>query len=114
MDVNSEKRWCIHEQFEAQVSRTPRAVAAALDEATITYDVLNRKANRIAHRLSRLGVGPEIPVVISVERSLDMLAGVLGVLKAGGAYVPLDPLYPRDRVAFVLSDTHAPVLVTQP
>jgi amino acid adenylation domain-containing protein/non-ribosomal peptide synthase protein (TIGR01720 family) len=113
MALKSEERWCIHERFEAQVARTPLAIAAVLDEAAITYDVLNRKANRIAHRLSKLGVGPEIPVVISVERSLDMLAGVLGILKAGGAYVPLDPLYPRDRLAFVLSDTRAPVLVTQ-
>ena len=113
MAVTSEERWCIHERFEAQVARTPLAIAAVLDEAAITYDVLNRKANRIAHRLSRLGVGPEVPVVICVERSLDMLAGVLGILKAGGAYVPLDPLYPRDRLAFVLSDTRAPVLVTQ-
>ena len=78
MAVRSEERWCIHERFEAQVPRTPLAIAAVLDDAAITYDVLNRKANRIAHRLSRLGVGPEIPVVISVERSLDMLAGVLG------------------------------------
>src|SRR5262245_27988903 len=113
MAVKSEERWCIHERFEAQVARTPLAIAAILDEAAITYDVLNRKANRIAHRLSRLGVGPEVPVVISVERSLDMLAGILGILKAGGAYVPLDHLYPRDRLAFVLSDTRAPVLVTQ-
>src|SRR5262249_40387362 len=112
MAVKSEERWCIHERFEAQVARTPLAIAAILDEAAFTYDVLNRKAKRIAHRLSRLGVGPEVPVVISVERSLDMLAGVLGILKAGGAYVPLDPLYPRDRLAFVLSDTRAPVLVT--
>ena len=109
MAVRSEERCVIHERFEAQVARTPLAIAAVLDEAAITYDVLNRKANRIAHRLSRLGVGPEVPVVISVERSLDMLAGVLGILKAGGAYVPLDPLYPRDRLAFVMSDTRAPV-----
>src|SRR6516165_5093175 len=113
MAVTSEERWRIHERFEAQVARTPVASAAVLDEAAISYNVLNRKANRIAHRLSRLGVGPEVPVVISVERSLDMLAGVLGILKAGGAYVPLDPLYPRDRLAFVLSDTRAPVVVTQ-
>src|SRR5215472_17257511 len=113
MAVKSEERWCIHERFEAQVARTPLAIAAVLEETAITYDVLNRKANRIAHRLRRLGVGPEVPVVISVERSLNMLAGVLGILKAGGAYVPLDPLYPRDHLVFVLGDTHPPVLVTQ-
>src|SRR6516162_4039338 len=113
MAVTSEERWRIHERFEAQVARTPLGIAVVLDQAAITYNVLNRKANRIAHRLGRLGVGPEVPVVICVERSLDMLAGVLGILKAGGAYVPLDPLYPRDRLAFVLSDTRAPVLVTQ-
>ena len=113
MSVNSEEQWCIHERFEAQVARTPLAIAAVVDGAAITYDALNRKANRIAHRLSRLGAGPEVPVVICVERSLDMLAGVLGILKAGSAYAPLDPLYPRDRLSFVLSDTRAPVVVTQ-
>src|SRR5262249_39095823 len=113
MAGTSQERWCIHERFEAQVARTPLASAAVLDEAAITYDVLNRQANRIAHRLSKLSVGPEFPVVFSVELSLDMLVVVLGILNAGGAYVPLDPLYPRDRLAFVLSDTRAPVLVTQ-
>src|SRR5215469_15199330 len=113
MAVRSEEQCCIHERFEAQVARTPLASAAVLHEAAITYDALNRKANRIAHRLRRLGVGPEVPVVISVERSLNMLAGVLGILKAGGAYVPLDPLYPRDHLVFVLGDTRPPVLVTQ-
>src|SRR5215469_1772094 len=113
MSVKPEERWCIHERFEAQVARTPLAIAAVVDETAISYDVLNRKANRIAHRLRKLGVEPEVPVVICVERSLDMLAGVLGILKAGGAYAPLDPLYPRDRLPFVLSDTRAAVLLTQ-
>jgi aspartate racemase len=104
---------CIHELFEAQTAQTPHAVALAFEDAVLTYDELNRRANQLAHHLRALGVGPDVPVAICVERSLEMIVGLLGILKAGGAYVPLDPAYPRQRLAFLLGDTRAPVLLTQ-
>src|SRR5206468_8574512 len=79
----------------------------------LTYRVLDAKANRLAHYLRRLGVGPEVLVGICVERSLEMVVGLLGILKAGGAYVPMDPAYPKERPAFILQDTQAPVLLAQ-
>ena len=85
---------CVHQLFEAQVARTPQAVAAVFGETRLTYQDLNRRANHLAHRLRRLGVGPECRVAICLERSLDMVAAVLGVLKAGGAYVPIGPRVP--------------------
>jgi amino acid adenylation domain-containing protein len=105
---------CVQDLFEAQVKRTPRAVAVVFGEERLTYQELNGRANRLAHRLRRLGVGPEILVGLCMKRSPEMVIGLLGVLKAGGAYVPLDPTYPRERLAFMLEDTRAPVLLTQP
>jgi amino acid adenylation domain-containing protein/non-ribosomal peptide synthase protein (TIGR01720 family) len=99
--------------FEAQVERTPEAVAVSFEESRLTYGELNRQANRLAHHLVSLGVGPEVPVGICVERSLEMVVGLLGILKAGGAYVPIDPTYPEDRLAFMLADADVPVLLTQ-
>ncbi len=104
---------CIHQLFETQARRTPDAVAVVCDDRQLTYAELNARANQLAHQLTALGVGPEVLVGICLERSLDLIVGLLGILKAGGAYVPLDPSYPTARVAFMLSDTHAPVLVTQ-
>jgi amino acid adenylation domain-containing protein len=104
---------CLHQLFEAQVERTPHAVAVVFDGEEMTYQELNRRANQLAHYLQHLGVGPEVLVGLCVERSLDMVVGVLGILKAGGAYVPLDPRFPSDRIAFMLEDAQAPVLVTQ-
>ena len=104
---------CIHQLFEAQVARTPDAVAVMCDDRQLTYAALNARANQVAHHLQALGVGPEVLVGLCLERSLDLVVGLLGILKAGGAYVPLDPSYPAARVAFMLSDTQAPVLVTQ-
>jgi amino acid adenylation domain-containing protein len=104
---------CAHQLFEDQVERTPHAVAVVYEERQLTYQELNRRANQLAHYLRRLGVGPEVLVGLCVERSPDMIVGVLGILKAGGAYVPLDPAYPPDRLAFMLADSRAPVLLTQ-
>ena len=104
---------CIHQQFETQVDRTPDAVALVFEDQQLTYQELNRRANQLAHHLQALGVGPEVLVGICVERSLEMLIGLLGILKAGGAYVPLDPTYPPDRLAFMLEDSQVSVLVTQ-
>jgi surfactin family lipopeptide synthetase A len=104
---------CIHQLFEAQVERTPDAVAVVYEHAQLTYRELNRRANQLAHYLQRLGVRPEMLVGLCVERSLEMIVGVLGILKAGGAYVPLDSAYPRERLSFMLQDTQTPILVTQ-
>lgn len=104
---------CIHQLFEEQVERTPDAIAMVFEDQQLTYWELNARANRIAHYLQRLGVGPEVLVSICVERSLEMVTGLLGILKAGGAYVPLDPAYPRERLDFILQDTRVSVLLTQ-
>ncbi len=144
---------CIHELFEAQVERTPDAVAIVFpstlrpfdklrtpqaqdtassghrklrtpqaqdttgtgqaEDQQITYRELNRRANQLAHYLQKLGVKPEVLVGICIERSVEMIVGLLGILKAGGAYVPLDPEYPRERLAFMLEDSQVPVLLTQ-
>jgi len=104
---------CMHQWFEAQVVRTPDAVAVAFEEKILTYRELNIRANQLAHYLRALGVGPDVPVGIYVERSLEMIVGLLGILKAGGAYVPVDPSYPRERLAFTLRDAQVAVLLTQ-
>ena len=104
---------CIHELFEEQVEKTPDAIAVVFEDQQLTYRELNDKANQLAHYLRKQGVGPEVLVGICVERSLEMIIGVLGILKAGGAYVPLDPTYPKERLSFMISDTQAPVLLTQ-
>ncbi|HEY7511066.1 MAG TPA: amino acid adenylation domain-containing protein, partial [Vicinamibacteria bacterium] len=104
---------CVHALFEEQVERTPDAVALAFESATLTYRELDQRANRLAHRLRALGVGPEARVGICMERSLEMVVSLLAVLKAGGAYVPLDPGYPEDRLGFMLADSGVSVLLTQ-
>ncbi|HEX9936857.1 MAG TPA: amino acid adenylation domain-containing protein, partial [Longimicrobium sp.] len=104
---------CIHQLFETQADRTPGAVAVVYDGAALSYAELNTRANQLAHYLRRRGVGPEVRVGICLERSLEMVVGILAVLKAGGAYVPLDPAYPADRLAFTLSDAGVPVLLAQ-
>jgi nonribosomal peptide synthetase DhbF len=101
------------ELFAAQVAKTPHATAAVFEGESLSYGELDARANRLAHHLRGLGVGPEVVVGLCVERSLEMLVGLLGILKAGGAYLPLDPGYPRERLGFMLSDACAPVLVTQ-
>ncbi|HST57317.1 MAG TPA: condensation domain-containing protein, partial [Longimicrobium sp.] len=104
---------CIHELFEAQAARTPGAAALVFEDETLSYAALNARANRLAHHLAGLGVGPEVRVGICLERGTEMIVSLLAVLKAGGAYVPLDPAYPAERLAFVLADAAVPVLVTQ-
>ncbi|MEL6263547.1 MAG: amino acid adenylation domain-containing protein [Cyanobacteria bacterium J06626_6] len=104
---------CIHRLFEAQVLRQPGAIALTYQQQQLTYQALNRRANQLAHRLSKLGVGPDVPVGIYLARSPDLLIALLAVLKAGGAYVPLDAdALPIERVTYVLADTQAPVLIT--
>ncbi|MDZ8093916.1 MAG: non-ribosomal peptide synthase/polyketide synthase [Nostoc sp. DedQUE05] len=104
---------CIHKLFEAQVELTPNAVAVVFENQQLTYHELNCRANQLAHYLQSLGVKPDVLVGICVERSLEMLIGILGILKAGGAYVPLDPAYPQDRLRFMLEDAAVSVLLTQ-
>jgi len=103
---------CISALFEAQVERTPEAVAATFEDQSLTYRQLNQRANQLAHHLRRHGVCPEAAVGICLKPSLDLIVGLLGILKAGGAYVPLDPTYPRERLAFMLEDARAMALVT--
>ncbi|MEM8777888.1 MAG: amino acid adenylation domain-containing protein, partial [Cyanobacteria bacterium P01_G01_bin.49] len=104
---------CVHQLFENQVEKTPDAVAVVFEDQQLTYQQLNQRANQLAHYLSSLGVKPEVLVGIFVERSLEMVIGLLAILKAGGAYVPLDPTYPRERLQFILEETQVPVLLTQ-
>lgn len=104
---------CIHELFEEQVERTPDAVAVVFEEQELTYGELNRRANQLAHYLRSLGVGPEVLVGLMVERSIEMVVGLLGILKAGGAYLPLDPEYPQQRLSFMLADAQLSILLTQ-
>ena len=104
---------CLHEWFEAQVERTPDATAVVCDGQQLTYQELNRQANRLAHYLRRHGVGPETLVGVCLERSLALVIGLLGILKAGGAYLPLDPAYAAGAAAFMLEDSQATVLLTQ-
>ncbi|WP_442941022.1 amino acid adenylation domain-containing protein [Nostoc sp.] len=104
---------CLHQLFEEQVERTPNAVAVVFENEQLTYRELNCRANQLAHYLQSLGVKPDVLVGICVERSLEMVVGLLGILKAGGAYVPLDPDYPTERLSFMLKDAQVPVLLTQ-
>ncbi|MFN8596431.1 MAG: amino acid adenylation domain-containing protein [Anaerolineae bacterium] len=104
---------CAHELFEGQVTRTPEAIAVTHEAEAVTYRELNRRTNQVAHRLRKSGVGPEQVVGIYVERSIDMLVGVLSVLKAGGAYLPIDPAYPPERIAFLLEDAGVSIVLTQ-
>ncbi len=104
---------CLHQLFEEQVERTPDAVAVIFEEQQLSYGELNQRVNQLAHHLRGLGVGPEVLVGVLMERSAEMLIGMLGILKAGGAYVPLDPNYPQERLSFMLEDAEAKVLLTQ-
>ena len=101
------------ELFAAQVARSPDAIAVIFEEERLRYGELDRRANRLAHHLRARGVGPETVVGLCLARSLDLIVGLLGILKAGGAYLPLDPDYPQARLAFMLEDAGAEVLVTQ-
>jgi amino acid adenylation domain-containing protein len=102
----------IHQLFEERVEQSPDAIAVVFENQHLTYRELNAKANQLARHLQALGVKPDVLVGICVERSLEMVVGLLGILKAGGAYVPLDPTYPSERLAFMLEDSQIPVLLT--
>ena len=104
---------CLHQLFEAQVERTPTAPAVVYEDQHLSYRELNERANQLAHALIARGVGPEVLVGICVERSLDLLVGLLGILKAGGAYLPLDPNYPAERLISMREDAQIRVIVTQ-
>jgi len=112
-DVEFPQDSCVHQLFEQQVQRTPAAIAAMADGKMMTYAELNEQANQLAHFLQKQGITPEDHVGISVERSLEMLVGLLGILKAGAAYVPLDPNYPPERLQYMMEDAHINLCITQ-
>ncbi|EAZ91850.1 non-ribosomal peptide synthetase, partial [Crocosphaera chwakensis] len=104
---------CIHQLFEEQVKRTPDAIAVVYENQQLTYQELNEKANQLGHYLQKLGVKPDTLVGICVERSMEMVIGLLGILKAGGAYVPIDPNYPQERIEYMSQDSGVNILLTQ-
>src|SRR5712691_5239001 len=110
---NYPRNACVPHLVAGQATATPGAVALVAGHQRFTYRELNQRANQLAHYLQTMGVRPNVLVGLCVERSLDMVVGLLGILKAGGAYVPLDPTYPSERIAFMLEDAQVPVLVTQ-
>nr|ABW84365.1 OciB [Planktothrix agardhii NIES-205] len=103
---------CIHQLFEEQAERTPDAIAVVFENQQLTYAELNDRANQLAHYLRKLGVKPDELVGICLERSLDMIVGLLAILKVGGAYVPIDPDYPQERISFMLQDTQVKIILT--
>ena len=111
--VSFPKQQTLHGGFERQVERAPDSRAISFEGVDLTYRQLNGHANRLGHRLKKLGVGPEVLVGLFLERSIDMIVGILGILKAGGAYVPMDPSYPRERLGYILEDSRAPIVLTQ-
>ncbi|MDB6068791.1 MAG: amino acid adenylation domain protein [Pedosphaera sp.] len=111
--TNYPRDLCLHNLFRAQVSKTPDATALVFEDDQLTWRELDQQSDQLAARLQSLGVGLDVLVGICVERSLEMVVGLLGILKAGGAYVPLDPAYPRERLAHMISDSQMPVLLTQ-
>jgi amino acid adenylation domain-containing protein len=111
--VDYPRESCIHEAFEEQAERTPEAIAVVYGDQQLTYQELNQRANQLAHYLQRLGVGPDTPVAVAVERSVEMVVGWLGILKAGGAYLPLDAAAPKERLAFLLADARPKAVLTQ-
>lgn len=111
--VHGNDKLSLHALFEAQVNKTPDADAVAFAGQTLSYAELNAKANQLAHYLRSKGVGPDVPVGLCVERSLELAVGILAILKAGGAYVPLDPHYPKERIDAMLKDAQITVLLTQ-
>ena len=113
MDEISSAAHCIHEVFEDRAAHTPERVAVALGGTRLTYRELNQRANQLAHFLRKRGVGPGVFVGICLDRTLDLIVGLLGILKAGGAYVPIDPQYPRERLSFMLEDSRSSVMLTQ-
>ncbi|MDF5723373.1 MAG: amino acid adenylation domain-containing protein [Rhizonema sp. PD37] len=111
--VDYPRHLCIHQLFEVLVEKTPDNIAVVFNSLKLTYQELNHRANQLAHYLQSKGVGTEVLAGICVERSVEMVVGLLGILKAGGAYVPLDPTYPEERLSFMLRDSQVKVLLTQ-
>ncbi|MDD1617506.1 MAG: AMP-binding protein, partial [Methylococcaceae bacterium] len=103
----------LHQLFEQQVIKTPDAIALVFGNQQLSYDALNQRANQVAHYLLTLGIRPDDSVAVCMERSVDMIVGVLGILKAGGAYLPLDPNYPAERLTYMLNDAAPVALLTQ-
>lgn len=110
--VSSSQDCLIHEIFERQVERAPQTMAVVCDGRSLTFDMLNRRANQLARHLRAMGVGPDRLVGICLDRSVDMLVAILGIFKSGGAYVPIDPSYPRERIGYILEDANPHVVVT--
>ena len=106
------KEQCFHELFESHVEKTPDAIAVVFEDQQLTYRELNRRANQLAHYLRVLGVGPEVRVGVCLERSVEMIVGLIGIFKAGGVCVPLDPNHPKERLTFLLEDAQVLVLLT--
>jgi amino acid adenylation domain-containing protein len=111
-EIDCDPTLCLHQLIEAQVERTPDAIAVSFADEHLTYRELNERANQLARYLQTLGVKPEVLVGVCIDRSLDMLVGLLGILKAGAAYLPLDPGYPQERLDLILSDSQVPMLLT--
>lgn len=111
--TNYPQNQCIHHLFETQAKHTPNAIALKYEDQLLTYQQLNSRANQLAHYLKNQGVGSETLVGICLERSIEMVIGLLGILKAGGAYLPLDPSYPKERLAYLLANSQAPVVLTR-
>jgi amino acid adenylation domain-containing protein len=112
-EVAYPKDRCLHQLIEDQAAKAPDQVALVFDQQRMSYGELNRRANQLAHHLQGLGVGPDSLVGLYVERSLEMIVGLLGILKAGGAYVPMDPAYPKECIRYILEDSKAPIVLTQ-
>ncbi|HEX7240019.1 MAG TPA: amino acid adenylation domain-containing protein, partial [Longimicrobiaceae bacterium] len=106
-------RACVHEQVSARARRTPGATAVVFEGESLTYAELERRAGRLASRLRRLGVGPEVRVALCADRSADLVVAILGILRAGGAYVPVDPAYPAERMAYLLEDSGCAAVLVQ-
>ena len=111
-DIPYAQETCIHQHFQAQAKRTPNAPALTFRDQTLTYSELNARANKVAHVLKDMGVGPGKPVGLYVQRSAELLIGALGIMKAGGAYLPLDPDYPQDRIDLFIEDSRTEVIVS--
>jgi non-ribosomal peptide synthetase component F len=105
---------CVHELFEAQVERDPNAQAVVYEDQSLSYGELNARANKLAHQLRAMGAKPDSRIAICVERSLEMVIGLLAILKAGAAYVPLDPAYPSERLSHMLKDSDPVIVLTHP
>ncbi|HEY9671674.1 MAG TPA: amino acid adenylation domain-containing protein [Waterburya sp.] len=111
-NLNSKIKPCFHQLFAEQVEKTPDAIAIVFENEQLTYRQLNNRSNQLAHYLQKLGVGADVLVGLMLERSVEMIVGLLGILKAGGAYVPLDPTYPQERLSLMLEDARLSILLT--